>query len=84
MPKLLLTFVLVELQKALFVQEGKLIQQNRAVQKINYTKESIIAIEVRKSIKIAVHNINSLKGNRHKLEILADKFEEEYYDMIGI
>ena len=67
---MLLTFIPVELQKTLFIQERKLIQQNRVVQKINYTKESIIAIEVRKSIKIAVHNINSLKGNRYKLEIL--------------
>src|SRR5437868_519004 len=84
MPKSLLTFTPVELQKALFVQEGKLIQQNRAEQKINYTKENVKAIEVRKSIKIAVYNINSLKGNRHKLEILVDKFEEEDYDMIAI
>ena len=84
MSKSLLTFIPVELKKALFVQEGKLIQQNRAVQKINYAKEITTVIEVRKSIKIAAHNINSLKGNRHKLEILADKFEKEDYDMIGI
>src|SRR5437868_7342579 len=84
MPKSLLTFAPVELQKALFVQEGKLIQQNGAEQKINHIKENIKAIEVKKSIKIVAHNINGLKGNRHKLEILVDKFEEEEYDMIGI
>ena len=42
------------------------------------------AVEVRKSINIATYNINRLKGNRHKLEILVDKLEEEDYDMIGI
>src|SRR5437868_3940188 len=84
MPKSLLTFAPVELQKALFVQEGKLIQQNRAEQKINHIKENVKAVEVKKSIKIVAYNINSLKGNRYKLEILIDKFEEEDYDMIGI
>ena len=81
---MLLTFTPVKLQKAFFVQEGKLIQQNGAEQKINHIKENVKAIEVKKSIKIAAHNINGLKRNRHKLEILVDKFEEEEYDMIGI
>ena len=47
-------------------------------------KKSISTIEVRKSIKIVAYNINSLKGNKHKLEILADKFKEEDYNMINI
>ena len=47
-------------------------------------KKSMIAIKVRKSIRIAAHNINRLKGNRHKLEILIDKLNEEDYDMIGV
>src|SRR5438128_165555 len=42
------------------------------------------AIEIRKSIKIATHNINSLKDNRYKLEILIDKLREEDYDMIEV
>ena len=47
-------------------------------------KKSMSAIEVRKSIKVATHNINSLKGNRHKLEILIDKLREEDYDIVGV
>ena len=47
-------------------------------------KKSMSAIDVRKSIKIVAHNINNLKGNRHKLEILIDKLREEDYDMIGV
>src|SRR5437868_429735 len=42
------------------------------------------AMKARKSIRIAAHNINGLKGNRHKLEILIDKLNEEDYDMIGV
>jgi len=47
-------------------------------------KKSMSTIEVRKSIKVVVYNINSLKGNRYKLEILIDKLREEDYDMIGV
>jgi len=48
------------------------------------TKGNIKIAEIRKRINIAVHNINGLKGNRHKLEILVDKLEEEKYDLVGI
>ena len=47
-------------------------------------RKNVKAVEVKKSINIATHNINRLKGNRHKLEILVDKLEEEDYDMIGL
>ena len=40
--------------------------------------------EIKKRINIAIHNINGLKENRYKLEILVDKLEEEKYDMVGI
>src|SRR5437868_3075762 len=60
-------------------------------QKTNYSrgstkiiKKNMKTVEVRKSINIAAHNINRLKGNRYKLEILVDKLEEEDYDMIRI
>ena len=54
MPKSLLTFAPVELQKALFVQEGKLIQQNGAEQKINHIKENVKAIEVKKKLSARI------------------------------
>ena len=61
------------------------------LQKRNYkeetmkaTKGNIKIAEIRKRINIAVHNINRLKGNRYKLEILVDKLEEEKYDLVGI
>ena len=41
-------------------------------------------IETRKEIKIAVHNINSLKGNRHKIESIVKRIEKNEYDIIGI
>ena len=41
-------------------------------------------MKARKSIRIVAHNINRLKGNRHKLEILIDKLNEEDYNMIGV
>jgi hypothetical protein len=73
------------------VQEGKLVQENKARQEVNQTKEStstrqksISVTEIRKSVKIAAHNINGLKGNRHKLDILIDKFEEDNYDIVGV
>ena len=47
-------------------------------------KGNIKIAEIRKRINIAVHNINGIKGNRHKLEILVDKLEEEKYDLVGI
>ena len=47
-------------------------------------KKSMSTIKVKKSIKIATYNINSLKGNRHKLEILIDKLREEEYNMVGV
>src|SRR5437868_8252789 len=61
------------------------------LQKRNYKEETMKATEgnikiaeIRKRINIAVHNINGLKGNRYKLEILVDKLEEEKYDLVGI
>ena len=66
-------------------------QQNKVEQKTNHiekstkvNKKSMSAIKVRKSIRIVAYNINRLKGNRHKLEILIDKLNEEEYDMIEI
>ena len=41
-------------------------------------------IETRKEIKITVHNINSLKGNRYKIESIVEKIEKNEYDIIGI
>ncbi len=41
-------------------------------------------IETRKEIKIAVHNINGLKGNRHKIEPIVERIEKNEYDIIGI
>jgi exonuclease III len=35
-------------------------------------------------LKIACHNINGLKGNRYKIESIAERIESEGYDIIGL
>jgi len=59
-------------------------KRNHKEETLKAMKDNIMIAEIRKRINIAVHNINGLKGNRHKLEILVDKLEEEKYDLVGI
>ena len=59
-------------------------KRNHKEETLKAMKDNIMIAEIRKRINIAVHNINRLKGNRHKLEILVDKLEEEKYDLVGI
>src|SRR6266480_5333300 len=59
-------------------------KRNHKEETLKAMKDNITIAEIRKRIKIAVHNINGLKGNRHKLEILVNKLKEEKYDLVGI
>src|SRR5205085_10498738 len=59
-------------------------KRNYKEETLKATKSNIKIAEIRKRINIAIYNINGLKGNRYKLEILVDKLEKEKYDLVGI
>ena len=63
---MLLIFILVELKKSLSKQEGKLAQQHKEylVKKQTTTDFSLL--------NIVIHNINSLKANSYKLDLLVE------------
>ena len=85
---MLLTVVPVESKKAQCIQEGKLVGYLRVIQDKNYTKEDIRVREIDtydfRILKIATHNINSLKTNKFKLDSLIGFAVEEKIDIIRI
>ena len=76
--KSLLTFVLVELKEAQHVQEGKLERQLGADLDRNYIAKDF------KTIKLDTYNINRLKVNSYKLDVILDWVLVNDIDILGI
>src|SRR5439155_20805154 len=83
-----LIFALDEIKRDQHIQEGKLICHSKAIYDRNYTKKDIKIVETNiynfRILKIATHNINRLKANSYKLDILIDYRIEKNIDIIGI